>query len=316
MNKHKNKKHNKSRTKTTLNSRTRTRSKTKTKSNSKSKSKLKTKTKKKYLHYKASGSGSKSKTNSNSSSSSSSSSSMKNNRLSKVSSDVFTHNLMNFLNVKNVSHLSSVSKNMRKKSKNRMDVLKPKAELKNKLKSVLFLNDVHEFIQNLDKKRGIDSEYSYILTLLKEYNNTPEDRRGDILYTLSEYTGMLGMSNDYDDYDESELLRREERYLLKEFYTKMTYKEYAHVKFIVVTKDKSKEYLKQLNDEIESIDIYNNSLENIQQKYKAILKKIKDIMEDPVTNRSNSRVYEKEDGNKKGFIGVHPMKLYAHFDFF
>ena len=243
------------------------------------------------------------------------------NRLSKVSSNVFSHNLTKFLNTKNLNQLSAVSRNMRNKSKSTLKSLKPKIQLKNKLSAVFFLNDVHQFIQNVYKQHDIDIEYSELLNLIQLYDNTPSNNKGDIMVSISDYTSMLGDDDNlYDEVfnmNDKQLLRLEEPYLMKEFNTNNKVgKAYSHVKYFIVSNDKTIEKeMEKINNDVENINAYNNSLEKIQIKYRGLLKRIQTIMENPT---HNLRVYEKTNTSPSNTMYklMHPMKVYAHFDFF
>ena len=243
------------------------------------------------------------------------------NRLNKVSSNVFSHEITKFLNIKNLNQLSLVSRNMRKKSKSTIKLLKPKLQLKNKLNAVIFLNDVHKFIQNVYKDNDMDIEYSELLNLLQIYDNTPSNNKGDIMVSISDYTSMLGDDDNlYDEVfnmNDKQLLRLEEPYIMKNFNTKGSVgKRYSHIKYFIVSNDKNIEKeMEKINNEIETLNVYNNSLEKIQIKYDELLKRIQTIMENTT---HNLRVYEKTNTSQSNTVYkmVSPMKVYAHFNFF
>ena len=272
----------------------------------KSKSLFKTITKSKSINRKNSNTKSKSKTNRN--------------RLNKVSSNVFSHKITKFLNTKNIHQLSSVSQNMRNKTKSTLKSLKPKIQLKNKLNAVLFLNDVHKFIQNVYKQHNISIEYSELLNLLQIYDNAQSSNKGDVMVSISDYTSMLGDDNLYDEVfnmNDKQLLRLEEPYLMNNFNINSSVgKLYSHIKYFIVSNDKKiKKETDKINNEIETLDAYNNSLEKIQLKYKELLKRIQTIMENPT---HNLRVYEQTKTSQSNTVYklVRPMMVYSHFDFF
>ena len=301
--------------------RTFTNSKSKKNSKSINKANIKSNKNSKSINRKNSKSKSNSKSNSKSKSKSKSKSNSNQNRLSKVSSNVFSHNITKFLNTKNLSQISSVSQNMRKKSHSKLKSLKPKIELINKLNAVFFLSNVHQFIQNVYKQNDIDIEYSELLHLIQLYDNAPSTNKGDIMVSISDYITMLGNEDNlYDEVfnmNDKQLLRLEEPYLMKEFNSNNGVgKAYSHVKYFIVSNDKNIEKeMEKINNDIQTLNAYNNSLEKIQLTYKDLLKRIQNIMEN---STHNLRVYEKTKTSQSNTVYklVHPMKVYAHFDFF